>query len=109
MKNIQNIQNISDLKTEIASNPEIRQAFKDDPIKASQQLQEEPIPNTTVYRMVVGALGGAILLVIIGIVILSLLSAPQPIEASVSTLFTAIASGAIGALSGLLAPAPKSK
>ena len=101
-----NIQNISDLKTEIATNATLQQAFKDDPVKASQQLADE-IPNTTVYRMVVGALGGAILLVIIGIVILSL--SAKAIEPSVSTLFTAIASGAIGALSGLLAPAPKSK
>lgn len=102
-----NIQNIKDLKTEIATNASVQQAFRDDPVKASQQLLEEPIPNTTVYRMVVGALGGAVLLVIIGIIILSLYS--KPIEPSVSTLFTAIASGSIGALSGLLAPSPKSK
>lgn len=102
-----NIQNISDLKTEIVNNPTLQQAFKEDPVKAIQQVQDEPIPNTTVYRMVVGALGGAVLLVIIGIVILSL--SPKAIEPSVSTLFTAIASGAIGALSGLLAPSPKNK
>lgn len=104
MKTIQSIQNINDLKTEIANNPEIQQAFKDDPIKASQQLQQS-LPDNWVYRMVVGSLGAAVLMVIIGIIILSLSS--KPVEPTVSTLFTAIASGAVGALAGLLAPQPK--
>src|SRR4051794_26057584 len=105
MKNIQSIQSISDLKAEIANNPEIQQAFKDDPIKASQQLTQL-LPDNWVYRMVVGSLGVSILLVIIGIIILSLSS--YQIDPTVSTLFTAIASGSVGALAGLLAPQPKS-
>jgi hypothetical protein len=101
------IENINDLKMQLTTNPTLLQAFKDDPVKTIQDLHEEPIPNTTVYRMVVGALGGSVLLVIIGIVILSL--SPKAIEPSVSTLFTAIASGSIGALAGLLAPSPKTR
>ncbi len=100
------IQTLDDLKTEMAINPKLQQDFKDDPVKASQQLNEE-LPDTFVYRMIVGSLGAAVLLVIIGIVILSITN--DSIDPSVTTLFTAIASGAIGALAGLLAPSPKSK
>jgi hypothetical protein len=75
------------------------------PVKAIQQFQPS-LPDNWVYRMVVGSLGSAILLVIVGIIILSLSS--KPIDPTVSTLFAAIASGAVGALAGLLAPSPKS-
>ena len=104
MANTQNIRSIGDLKTEIKINPDLLQAFKDDPAKAIDQLPS-PVPDTWVYRMVVGSLGLAILLVIISVVTITL--AKIPIESSVSTLFTAIASGAGGALAGLLAPQPK--
>ena len=33
---MKNIQSIDEFKSEIASNPTLQQAFKDDPVKASQ-------------------------------------------------------------------------
>lgn len=99
------IQSIEDLKREVPKNLVLQHAFKDDPIEAVKLLNDDQIPNTTVYKMVVASLGSAVLIVIIGIVILSLFSIA--IESSILTLFTAIASGCIGALSGLLAPTPR--
>lgn len=101
---MKSIKNFEEFQKELETNPTLQKEFKEDPVKAIQQFQS-PLPDNWVYRMVVGSLGLAILLVIVGIVILSF--STKPIEPSVSTLFTAIASGAVGALAGLLAPQPK--
>lgn len=97
------IKNFSELGSELEKNPVLQQEFKDDPVKAIQKFSTA-VPNNLVYRMVVGSLGLSILLVIIGTIILA--SSGKPIEATVNTLFAAIASGAVGALAGLLAPQP---
>lgn len=101
------IQNIRDLRAELGNNAELEKEFKEDPVKAIQKVQENNpiIPNTLIYQIVVGSLGLSILLVIIGIVILQSIYGTK---AEVPTIFTAIASGAIGALAGLLAPSPRS-
>lgn len=99
------INNLKGLKKALTNNPQLQQEFKDDPLKALSQI-ESTLPDNWVYRLVVGALGLAIILVIVGIVILSL-NLEEAIDPTVSTLFTAIASGAVGALAGLLAPTPR--
>lgn len=101
---MKNIKTFADFKDELTSNPGLQKEFKEDPIKAVEQFQTL-LPDTLVYRLVVGALGSSILLVIMGIIILSSLG--KTIEPTVTTLFTAIASGAVGALAGLLAPSPR--
>ena len=101
---MKDIKSFAEFQTELTSNPALQKEFKEDPIKAVQQFQTL-LPDNWVYRLVVGALGSSILLVIIGIIILSSLG--KPIEPTVTTLFTAIASGAVGALAGLLAPSPR--
>ena len=57
-----------------------------------------------VYRLVVGFLGGALIIVAAGIIYLSL-SRVTPTPESL----TAIGSAAVGALAGLLAPSPFSR
>lgn len=99
-----NIRSIPELQKALDENPKFKKDFLADPVETIKQLPTE-IPNTPVYRIVVGALGLSILLVIIGVIILAALG--EPIDPTVTTLFTAIASGAVGALSGLLAPSPK--
>lgn len=101
---MKHIKTFEEFQKELETNTDLQKAFKEDPVKAIQQFTPS-LPDNWVYRMVVGSLGLAILLVIIGIVILSF--STKPIEPSVSTLFTAIASGAVGALAGILAPQPK--
>lgn len=103
---MKNIQTFTEFQRELASNEELQNEFKEDPVKAIQQFHEF-LPDNGVYRVVVGSLGLSILLVIVGVVLLSF--TPNKIDPTVITLFTAIASGAVGALAGLLAPSPKSK
>lgn len=102
---MKNIKTFTEFQNELTSNPTLQQEFKNDPVKAIQQF-EPTLPDNWVYRLVVGSLGLAILLVITGIIILT--ASDKTIEPTVTTLFTAIASGAVGALAGLLAPAPRS-
>lgn len=99
------IKNFAEFQNILSTDKALQEEFKADPAKAVQQFQEE-VPDNWVYRLVVGSLGLAILFVIVGIIIL--LVSDKTIEPTITTLFTAIASGAVGALAGLLAPSPKS-
>ena len=100
---MKSINTIMQLKDELETNQVLRDQFKQDPVQATEDLQKNrsALPDTWIYRIVVGSLGLSILLVIIGTIILN----PTG-DAHLPTVFTAIASGAIGALAGLLAPSP---
>lgn len=104
---MQNFKNLNDFKLKLQEDENLQKAFKEDPLKAIDHIAETPsIPNDVwIYRIVVLALGLAVLTVVIGLILLILNSKPTN---EISTIFTAIASGAIGALAGLLAPSPKS-
>lgn len=62
------------------------------------------VPDTWIYRLVVIALGSAVLIALIGAIILAKLDGNN--SANVLPLLTAIGSAAVGALAGLLAPSP---
>ncbi len=99
------IKSIPALQNELASNVDLQNQFKNDPVKAIQQFSAtSPVPDTWIYRIVVGSLGLAVIFVIVAVVIIT--SKGNTSDDHVPTILTAIASGAIGALAGLLAPAP---
>lgn len=101
--------NIADFKTQMAANPGLQNAFKNDPVAAADSLQETPLNSDKwIYRIVVGALGLTIILIIVGVLLLIGLGHFGS-DATVPTILTAIGSAAIGALAGLLAPSPKEK
>jgi hypothetical protein len=103
------IKSIADFQTLLKNSPDLQQSFKDDPLKATQVLKDtvnsNQVPNTLIYQIVVASLGLAIILVIIMASVLSLNG--RGTDQGVLTILTAIASGAIGALAGLLAPSPR--
>ena len=100
-------QNIADFKSAVTTDPDLQNALKNNPVEAVKAIQESPLTTDKwIYRIVVGALGAGILLIIIGVVIL-IYHGDFTGDKTVPTILTAIASGAIGALSGLLAPSPK--
>jgi hypothetical protein len=100
------IKSFAEFKNELKNNPDLQNDFKTDPVKAVDKVSTASniVPNTLIYQIVVGSLGLAIILVIIGTVILTINN--NAAEKNVPTILTAIASGAIGALAGLLAPTP---
>ncbi|CAN5509389.1 hypothetical protein BH09BAC6_BH09BAC6_26520 [soil metagenome] len=99
--------NIADFKNTLASDTDLQTAFKDNPVDAAERIQESPLDSDIwIYRIVVGALGAGILLIIIGVLFL-IGNGTITGDKTVPTILTAIGSAAIGALSGLLAPSPK--
>lgn len=101
--------NVSEFKKELVSNRDLQQQFKDDPVKAAEQIkQKNPLETDPwIYRIIVLALGITILSIIIGVIVL-IGTGKISDDKGVPTILTAIGSAAIGALAGLLAPPPKS-
>lgn len=95
-----------DFKTALNNNPILQQKFKEDPVSAAENVVISNPKETDpwIYRIIVMALGFAILLIIIELVIITINRIT--FGEQLITIFTAISSGAIGALAGLLAPSP---
>jgi hypothetical protein len=99
---------ISDLKSTLMSDTSLQNEFKNDPVKAIENIHQSPLEyDVWIYRVVVIALGTGILAIIIGVIIL-IGTGQLTNDKNVPTILTAIGSAAIGALAGLLAPSPKS-
>lgn len=93
------IQSVRELLDEVKRDPALEQEIKNDPAGALARLAA-PIPDTKVYRIVVTALGLAVLIALIGSIIL-VYKDKTNLE-----VLTALGSAAVGALAGLLAPSP---
>jgi hypothetical protein len=103
------IKTFAEFKNELVTNTDLQNQFKEDPVKAVQQFQQQS-PLTTdkwIYRIIVLSLGITILSIIIGVIVL-IGTGKISDDKGVPTILTAIGSAAIGALAGLLAPPPKS-
>lgn len=96
-----------DFKAALNNNPKLQEEFKEDPVRAAESLATNNPKDTDswIYRIIVLALGMSVLSIITGLIIISVNKIP--LEEQLVTIFTAIASGSIGALAGLLAPSPK--
>jgi hypothetical protein len=93
------IQSVRELARRVEQDPQLADEIKQDPAGAIARVAA-PIPDTGVYRIVVSALGLAVLIAMIGAIILAL-QGKTNLE-----ILTAIGSAAVGALAGLLAPSP---
>ncbi|ASK31676.1 hypothetical protein CEY12_16830 [Chryseobacterium sp. T16E-39] len=96
-----------DFKQTLSNNNKLQQEFKDNPIQAvnSIEVKNPKETDTWIYRIIVLMFGLAIIGIITGLIILSLHENVK-LNEQLITIFTAISSGAIGALAGLLAPSP---
>jgi hypothetical protein len=89
----------------IEESPTLKAEMAADPAGTLKKLAvSAPIPDTTVYRIVVGALALVVVLAMVGALYLAMRSANG--TANIPDLVTALGSGALGALAGLLAPSP---
>lgn len=99
---------LSQLSKELKENPSLQDEFRRNPLEAIKNYENSgPIyyNDIWVYRIVIGVLGLVILCVVIGVIILTL-SGKGTLDQRIPTILTASCSAAIGALTGLLAPAP---
>lgn len=101
------MQTFKQFREALEKSPDLQNEFKEDPLKAVQQFeQQNPLNDVWIYRLVVSALGAVILLIILGVIVL-MFNDNIDGDDKVPTIFTAIGSAAIGALAGLLAPSPQ--
>jgi hypothetical protein len=100
-----------DVARELRENPQLQEQVRNDPAAIEPAIAKAVRKNTPleedvwIYRIVVLALGLAVLLVIVGAVALALVV--DSIPEVVTQLLTAIGSAAVGAIAGLLAPTPR--
>lgn len=96
------IRTLADFKSKFSRDAEFRERFTNDPEGTFREEMGTPLQTDEwVYRIVVIALGLAVLLSVFGAFQLSLreLTAPD--------ILLAVASASVGALAGLLAPSPR--
>ena len=92
---------VESLAAKVAADPALQQQLRENPVGTLQNLAASPLQTDPwVYRIVVAALGLAVLLAIIAAAILAGMGRTVP-EGII-----AIGSAAAGALAGLLAPSP---
>jgi hypothetical protein len=96
----QQVRTVSELATRVAADPRLAEQIRADPATALAQMAAPLQNDVWIYRIVVGALGLAVLLAVLGAIILATAGKTIP------DVLTALGSAAVGALAGLLAPAP---
>ena len=104
------VKSLNQFKEMVENDPEIQKLLKDNPKDAMNQFKfEEPVyvRDKWIYRLVVSILGLVILVSVIGVVIL-MGDKAENVDKLIPTMLTAVCSAAIGALTGLLAPSPRS-
>lgn len=95
------IRSVPELAAKVAADPELAREIRENPAAAIAQIAEPLQTDVWIYRIVVMALGLAVVGGIVGGIILAAQEKPIP------DLLVAIGSAAVGALAGLLAPSPR--
>jgi hypothetical protein len=99
------VDSVRELATMIKKDKSLEDEIKKDPAKAIAKITESPLQaDKWIYRIVVSALGLAVLLAVSGGIYL----AANKVTA-IPEILIAIGSAAVGALAGLLVPTPGSK
>ena len=90
----------------LKTNTALQDEMKVDPVAAMDKVVIKEVPDTLVYRMIVASLMITVLLIVTGLLIMALNNMAEKNQ-NILTIFTAIASTAIGALAGVLMPVQK--
>lgn len=96
--------NVTQLASRIRSDPHLAQEIQQDPVKALERYSTPLDTDVWIYRIVVLALGITVLAAIGGAIYLAATGTTKTPE-----ILVALGSAAVGALAGLLAPAPGGK
>jgi hypothetical protein len=95
------VRSVSELAVKVAQDPTLQEQIKQDPAATIASLAAPLQSDVWIYRLVVAALGLAVLIAIIGAIVLAAIN-----NTSIPDVLTALGSAALGALAGLLAPSP---
>jgi hypothetical protein len=100
MKN-QRVQSVGELATLVATDPDLQEELRKNPAETIAKMAVAPLQSDVwIYRIVVVALGSAVIIAALGAIGLAAFGK------SIPELLIALGSGAVGALAGLLAPSP---
>lgn len=94
------IRTVQELASRVANDPALAAAIKENPALAIANTAA-PLPDNLVYRIVVGSLGLTVLVTVVGAIVLVAMG-----KGEIPVAIVAIGATAVGALAGLLAPAP---
>ncbi len=100
---IERVQSVSELAMRVAMDPKLAASIAEKPAETLLRLAAPLESDVWIYRIVVGALGLAVVLAVLGGIVLASLGKGAP------EILVAIGSAAVGALAGLLAPSPASR
>jgi len=96
------VRTAEELQDRLRTDPVLQAEMKKDPAAALAAVTRAPLDTDVwIYRLVVGALGLAVLIALVGAIVLALRGNVAPPD-----VLTALGSAAVGALAGLLAPSP---
>ena len=98
-----------DLAEAASNDPTLEQELKTDPVGTLRQVAKPLDSDFVVYRIVVSALGLAVILSVLGAIALGWRDMGGTTVHEPPQLLTAIGSAAVGALAGLLAPSPSNR
>lgn len=101
--------NVEKLNSKLKSDDSFIGRLTADTESALKEVQENPLDwDKWIYRIVVLALGFAVLSIVLGLLILIGMGLFKD-NSTVITILASVGSGALGALTGLLAPPPNTK
>lgn len=102
-----NFKNNEEFVQALKTDKNLQEAIKADPSAAIDKVNiESEVPNTPVYKLLIIALMLTLIIIVIGVLVMALTGMAEKNQ-NVLTIFTAIASTAIGALAGVLMPVQK--
>lgn len=101
MSGSNSIKSVNQLLSVLKKDPDLESKIKSDPINALEEIKSAAVPDTQVYRLVVGSLGLALLGSVAGAIIIALYPGQNT---SIPDILIATASASVGALAGILMP-----
>lgn len=104
IQKLRGVRTMSQLASKLRTDPELATEFANNAPDILEEVHANRIPNNTVYKIVVGSLGLALLFCVLGVIFLAWNNQADKIP----DMLVATAAAAVGALAGLLAPQPNS-
>ncbi|NEP51315.1 MAG: hypothetical protein F6K65_21945 [Moorea sp. SIO3C2] len=94
------VKSMNELVERVSKDPELAEKIKRDPVETIRRLGPPLETDRWIYRIVVTALGGTMLVTVTGAIGLAVAGKDVP------DILVGIGTGSLGSLAGLLAPAP---
>jgi archaellum biogenesis protein FlaJ (TadC family) len=104
------IKSFKEFRDQLSEDKDLQDQMKTDPLATINSFEAiPPSDDKIIYRLVVIILGMVVVLTISAVIFIALKSGGSDVDKMIPTILTATCSAAIGALTGLLAPSPRTE